>query len=209
VLTAFAKASADVSTWSNTAARLGGDNRGRPGCVLRRRPAASQDREHRSTLERGRAFHKGNVGYPCRDMFDLRSCDFRMGCLATTEAHFDFYFVPVLEEAASSSHAYLEIMLIRARPQADFFDLGDVLIFLRVARALVLLEPELAQVCDPTHWRIGRRGDFDQVEASLLGTLQRFLDGHDADLLTILVNNAHLGRANLAIGTRAGLDRRT
>jgi hypothetical protein len=91
--------------------------------------------------------------------------------LATAEPHLYLDLVTFLEEASSRSDADLQIVLVRPRSNAHLLDLGDVLVLLGIAGTLVLLEAKLAQVGDPADRRTGAPGDFDQVEAGLLGTL--------------------------------------
>src|SRR5919202_1957153 len=98
---------------------------------------------------------------------------------------------------------------VRARSQADLLDLRDVLVLLRVARALVLLEPEPSQVGNPTHGRIGRRRDFDEVEPGLLRPAQRLVDRHHSDLFAVFIDDPDLRHADLTDGTRAGRHGRT
>ncbi len=125
-----------------------------------------------------------------------------MRSLATPEAHLDFDFVPLFQESAGSPHSNLEIVVVGARPNPHFFDLRDVLVLLCVSGPLVRLEFEFAQIGNPTHRRIGRGGDLDQVQTRLFRTLNGFFDRHDADLLALGVENSHFGDAYLAIGPR-------
>ena len=113
------------------------------------------------------------------------------------------------EEAPRRAHADLQVVLVRARSQADLLDLRDVLVLLCVAGALVLLEPESSQVRDATHWRIGRRRDFDEVEPGVLRAAKRLVDRNYSDLFAMFIDNPDLRHADLAVGTRAGSDWRT
>ena len=98
-------------------------------------------------------------------------------------------------------------MIVGAWSQADFFDFGDVLIFLRVSRAFVLFELELAQVGDAAHRRFGRCRDLDQVKTCLFGAPNGLIDGQDPNLLAFGVQDADFSCTNLAIGPRAGRGR--
>jgi hypothetical protein len=128
--------------------------------------------------------------------------------LAAAKAHLDFDFVPVFQETTRCSDAHLQIVLVGPWPQPHLLDLRHVLVLLCVPCAFVLLEAELAQVSDATHWRICCGGHFDQVEPGLLSTSQRFIERNDTDLLAVLVDDADLGGANLAVGARTGGNRR-
>ena len=115
----------------------------------------------------------------------------------------------VFEEAPRRAYADLQVVLVRARSQADLLDLRDVLVLLGITGAFVLLEPESPQVRDPTHWRICRTGDFDEVEAGVLCAAKRLVNRNDSNLLAVFIDNADLRHADLAIRARAGWDWRT
>ena len=129
--------------------------------------------------------------------------------LAPAEPHFYFDLVTFLEEAAGRSDPNLQVVLVGARSDAHLLDLGDVLILLGIAGTLVLLETELSQVSDPAHGRTGATGDFDEIEAGLLGTPQCLVDGEDPYLLAVFIDDADFWNADLGIGARTGRDRRT
>jgi hypothetical protein len=84
-----------------------------------------------------------------------------------------------------------------------------MLILLCVAGALILLEAKLAEIGNSAHWRDRARGHLDQIEACVFGASKCFFNRHYADLLAVVVDNANLGNANLAIGSWAGWHRRT
>jgi len=68
---------------------------------------------------------------------------------------------------------------------------------------------ELADIGNAADGRTRTCRDFDQIEAGLLGAAKCFLNRHDAELLAIVVDNAHFGNPNLSVGTRTGRCRRT
>jgi hypothetical protein len=74
-----------------------------------------------------------------------------------------------------------------------------MLVLLGVSSALVLLELEFSQVGNATHWWIGGRRDFDQIQTSLLSPTNRFLDRHDPDLASLGVEDAYLRGADLLV----------
>jgi hypothetical protein len=87
------------------------------------RSAAGQNREHRPALERRCAFDYGDIGHPRGDTPNLIAGNFRMRRFATAEAYLDLNFVALLEKSARRAHAHLEVVVVRARAQAHFFDL--------------------------------------------------------------------------------------
>ena len=125
------------------------------------------------------------------------------------KAHFYFDFVAFFEKATGCANTDLQIMLVCAWSQANFLNLGHVLVLLRIAGPLVLLEPESSQVRNTTHGRIGGARNLDEVEAGLFGPTKRFVDRHDAQLLAFFVDNANLRGADLAIRPRARGGRRS
>ncbi len=144
-----------------------------------------------------------NVANPGSNGCNLRPGDLGMRCFAPAEADLDFYFVTFFQEPPCGARADLQVVLVSARSQADFFHLGHMLVLFRVARALVLLEPEASQVGNATHWWVGVGGDFDQVKARLLRAAQRVVNSEDSDLFAVLVDNTDLRRTDLAVRTRA------
>jgi hypothetical protein len=141
-------------------------------------------------------------------MRDLSSGDLGMARFSAAEAHLYFYFVAVFEKASSRSDADLEVMVVRARSDAHFFDLRNMLVLSGIASAFVLLETKLAEIGDATDGWICAGRDFDQIEAGLLGGAQGILDGHHAHLLALFIDDANLWDPNLAVGARTGRNRR-
>src|SRR5919198_1515041 len=170
---------------------------------------AGQDREHGATLQRRLALDHCDVGHPRGDRRNLGPGHLRMRSLAPAEAHLDFHFVTFFQEAPRRAHTNLQVVLVGTRSQADLLDLRHALVLLGVAGAFVLLEPESAQVRDPTHWRIRRSRDFDEVEAGVLRAAKRLVNRNYSNLLALLIDNTDLRDADLAIGSRAGWDWRT
>ncbi len=128
--------------------------------------------------------------------------------LASAEAHFDLDLVAILQETPRGADANLQIVLIGARPQADLFDLRDVLVLFRVAGALILLEAEPTEVGYATDGRHRGRRDLDQVETGFFGASQRLLDRHDTQLLAVLIEDSNFRNADLVVRSGAGGDRR-
>jgi hypothetical protein len=119
-----------------------------------------------------------------------------------TESHFNFYLVPVLQETSRGPHPHLQIVVVRARSQSHLFDLRNVLVLLGVARALVRLELEFAQIGNAAHRWFGRRSNFDQIQPGFFGSSNGLFRRHHADLLAVGVQDAHFGRPNLTICAR-------
>jgi hypothetical protein len=126
-----------------------------------------------------------------------------MRCFAPAKADLDLYFVAFFQEPPRGAHADLQVVLVSARSHADFFHLGHMLVLFRVARALVLLEPEASQVGNATHRWVGGGRDFDQIKPSLLRAAQSIVNRDDSKLFAVLVDNTDLRRTDLAVSARA------
>jgi len=121
---------------------------------------------------------------------------------AAPESHFDLDFVALFQESAGGPHPDLKIVVVGARAYPHFLNLGDMLVFLRVAGSLVGLEFEFPEVGNTAHGRLGRGGNLNEVQPRLFGTPDGFFGRHDADLLALSVEDPHFGDAYLAIGPR-------
>jgi len=66
-----------------------------------------------------------------------------------------------------------------------------------------LLEFVFAKISNAANRRIGRGGNFDQVQSGFFGAPNSVFEGHDPDLLAFDVENADLRGADLMIGAWA------
>jgi hypothetical protein len=173
----------------------------RLGC-LRLRATARQDGEHGAAFHGRRTLDDSDVSHAGSDATYLVARDLWVCRFTSPEAHFDLNFVAFLEEAPRGANPDLQVMIVRAWADAYLFDLGNVLVLLGVSGSLVLFEFELPEIGDATHWRLGGRGDLDQVKAGFFGTANGLLGRHDADLLPLGVEDPHLRDSYLAIGPR-------
>ncbi len=89
-----------------------------------------------------------------------------MGHLAPAEHHGHLDLVPVLEKPPSVPRLRVEVVVIDTRPVLHFLEQNDVLLFLRLARLLGLLEFVFAVVHDADHGWPRERRDFDQIQSS-------------------------------------------
>jgi hypothetical protein len=126
-----------------------------------------------------------------------------MSGFAAAEPHLHLYLVALLEEPPRGAHPHLQIVVVSSRPQPHLFHFRDVLILFGVSGSLVLLELELPHIGNPADRRIRRRRDFDQIQSGFFSPTDRLLEWHDTDLLSVGIDNAHLGNPNLTIGARA------
>jgi hypothetical protein len=87
-------------------------------------------------------------------------------------------------------------VFIRRRAKLDFLDFNDDLFFLRFVRFLFLFVQKFAEINDATDGRFGLRRDFDQVVTALTRKIGGLLRRHDANHLSIFVNDANLAATN-------------
>src|SRR5688500_5231650 len=99
----------------------------------------------------------------------------------------------------------LEVVVVRVdlRPELDLLDLDHPLVFLGLARSLLLLVLVLAEIHDPADRRLGGRRDLDQVEPLLTRDGHRLRRRHDAELLSGLVNHTDFTDTDALVGANA------
>ncbi len=119
-----------------------------------------------------------------------------MGQLTSTEQHRDLDFVPLLEELVRPLGLRLEIVLADLRPEANLFQLNDFLMLASLTLLLRLLVLEATVVEQATDRRDDVGSDFDEIQVSGLGQLERLVGGHHPELLAVLVDDPDLTDAN-------------
>ena len=77
--------------------------------------------------------------------------------------------LPSSEEPAGVARLRLEVVILDPGPVLDFLELDHVLLLLRLARLLGLLELELPVVHDADDGRPRRGRDFDQIQPCSFG----------------------------------------
>ena len=83
--------------------------------------------------------------------------------------------------------------------QTDLFYFNLGLSLARLAILLRLLVQELSIIKHPAHRRLGIRGDFDQVESSVLSELERILDWDNPNILAVGANQAYFTCSNVCV----------
>ncbi|MGF7007734.1 hypothetical protein J2X50_003330 [Aminobacter sp. BE322] len=96
-------------------------------------------------------------------------------------------------------------MAVDVRAHLDLLDLDDPLVLARFGRLLLVGVFQLAEVEDLDDGRRGVGGDFDEVEAGLFGSQERFVDGDVAAVLAVGVDELDPGNPDVAVGARAVL----
>jgi hypothetical protein len=125
---------------------------------------------------------------------------------AAAEPQRDLHLVAFADELVDRPHLHVIVMIVDVRTHLDLLDLlrllalaGEVGLFLR-------LVPELADVEELADRRIGVGRDLDQIEANSGRLLDRLAGVHDAQILAILVDHAHLWDVDHLVVARPALD---
>ena len=123
----------------------------------------------------------------------------RMRNLPASKHHRQLHLVSVLQELARMPGLELEIVIADPRPVLHFLQVKHVLLLLRRARRFGLFETVLA-VVHYLHYRRTSHGcHFDEVKPSLYGGPLRFVDRHDANLLSVRTDQPDWTYADLFV----------
>ena len=91
------------------------------------------------------------------------------------------------------------VMVVNVDAEFDFLDGDDFLLFLRGPFLFFVLVEELAIVHDLADWRLCRWRDLYKVEPAFFCQFQRLEWRHDAQLPSLIIDHAHLARADAVI----------
>ena len=127
-----------------------------------------------------------------------------VGHFASAEQDCKFHLIPGVEELGCLASFGLEVVVVDLGPNADLFQLDDVLVTTRLALLAALLIPVLAVIHQPADRRHGVGCYLNKVEPSLTRHLERIKGRNDANLLALFVNEPNLANADALVD--AGLD---
>lgn len=130
-----------------------------------------------------------------------------VGHLASAEAEAGLDLVAALQELDRLILLCLVVMLVHRDGELDFLDDDDLLLFARGAFGLFLLVEETAVVLDAADRWDGVWRDFDEVEPTFAGDLQRLKGRQDAELFAVFVDYANFAGANAIVDADKGLGR--
>ena len=116
----------------------------------------------------------------------------RVGHLAAAEEDGELDLVPGVEELRGLSSLGLQVVVVDLRPDADFFQLDDVLMLAGLALLAALFVAVLAVVHEPADRRHGIWRNLDQVEPALARHLERIECRDDAHLLAVFIDEPDL-----------------
>jgi hypothetical protein len=122
-----------------------------------------------------------------------------VGHLAAAKEDGQLDLVSGVEELRGLTTFRLEIMVVDLWPDADLFQLDDVLMAAGLALFAALFVPKLAVVHEPADGWHGIGRHLDEVESPLARHLQRVKCWNDADLLAVLVDQPDLANPDALV----------
>jgi hypothetical protein len=164
----------------------------------------SHEHDHGSALHSRRLFDDAVRPELIGKLIEERFAKIWVGHLAPPEEDGQLDLVSGIEELRGLPTFGLEVMVVDLGPDADLFQLDDVLVASRLTLFAALLVPKLAVVHEPADgWhRIGSH--LDEIEPPLARHLKRIECGDNANLLAVLINQPDLADPDALID--AGLD---
>jgi len=130
-----------------------------------------------------------------------------VGHLTSAETEAGFHLVAALQEFDCLIFLGLVIVVVHRDGEFNFLDDDDLLLFARGALGLVLLVKKAAVVLNAADGWDGGRRDFDQVESTFAGNLERFKWGQNAELFAVFVDHADFAGANAIVDADKRLGR--
>src|SRR5690625_6910939 len=102
-----------------------------------------------------------------------------------------FRLVAVFEKTPQIAKLDLIVAFVGPRPEFYFLNLDLLLLFPRGLLFFAQLEPVLTVIHDSANRRLRVSVELHQIQSDGFGALDRFLNGHNAHLLAVLVNKPH------------------
>jgi hypothetical protein len=152
----------------------------------------SHEHDHGPALHPWRLFDRAVRTELIGELIEQGFAQIRVGHLAAAKEDGQFDLVSGVEELRGLPTFGFEIVVIDLGPDADLFQLDDVLMAAGLALLAALLVSKLAVVHEPADgWhRIGSH--LDQIEPPLARHLERVKRGYDTDLLAVLIDQPDL-----------------
>src|SRR5262249_33743310 len=130
-----------------------------------------------------------------------------MGDLAAAEHYRNLDLVATFEELADDARLEIDVMDADLRLEAHFAQYDLLLVLVRLSLFLRLLVLELAVIKDAADRGVRVRRDLDEIEACVARHFERLLDGDDADLLPLVIDDQDFADADTIIDAElAGYD---
>jgi len=126
--------------------------------------------------------------------------------LPASEAKGDFDLVALFHESLDLLRFEIDVVDARFWPQPDLFHEHGLLVLSRFPVLLFLLVLEPAVVQQPADGRDGGWRYLDEVESALPGDPHRFGSWQNAELLSLIVDEADLADADVLIDSKVFTD---
>ncbi len=141
-------------------------------------------------LQLRRFFHRTQLTALLGKVQEQLLTKLRMRHLPASETDRYFDLISVLQKLFGLIEPDVEIVNTDTNAELQFFCFHNTLIFTGLFFTFGLLKPVFAVVHDTADRRIGLRSDLDEVKAFIQGDFLRVLNGHNAKLGTVLINEA-------------------
>jgi hypothetical protein len=164
----------------------------------------SNEHIHRPAFHPRRLFDRAMRTELLGELVEQGLAQVRVRHLAPTEEDGDFHLVPGIEEFRRLPPLGFEVVVVDLGPDADLFQLDDMLMATGLTLLAALLVAVFAVVHEPADGRHGIRRHLDQVESTLARHLERIECRDDADLLAVLIDEPDLANPDTLVD--AGLD---
>jgi len=133
--------------------------------------------------------------------------DLRVGHLPAPEHHRQLNLVTLCEQARGRPHLQLDVVLSRARAEADLVDHCSALVLAGVPLLLGLLVLELAVVQDAADGRDAVGVDFDEVKPGLAGAAHCVGKGNHPNVISVCAYKADLSRPDPLVNAKLAENR--
>ena len=118
---------------------------------------------------------------------------------APLEANDRLHLVAVLQKASCMIDTSIKIVNVNTAGKLDLLQLGDLLLLFCLLLSLVALKTVLAVIHGAAGRGRCRCGHHNQIQIAGISIFLRLVQGNDADLLTVLTEQANLLRSDLVI----------
>ncbi len=128
------------------------------------------------------------------------------GFFAAPQAHLDAYFRAPLHKILNLTRAQVQIVRAGCKSDANAFHFGLNLALVAFAFSLLAVVLEFAEIHNPADGNRGVWRDFNKVKSALLRRAERRGGLNDAEIFSLLVNDADRRMADILIYAIAAVD---
>ena len=155
--------------------------------------------QHLAAFQLGGLFNAAKLGAGFGKALHHSQTDVSVGHLAAPEADAGLDLIAGFEELLSLLDADVEVGDVDLGGQTDFLDIHNLLVLAGFLFLFGLFKAELAVVHDAAHGGLCLGGDLYQVQTPLDGGIHGLLQGNDAQLGTVAVDQSNFLITNLFV----------